>query len=48
VSVKTIENESFDYASTLGRVVSNSKAKLGVDKLTLTLSRNLQMIENQI
>jgi hypothetical protein len=47
-NVKTIKNEPLDCASTLERVVNNWKAKLGVNKLTLTLSKNLQVIENQI
>jgi hypothetical protein len=40
-SVKIVENEPLDYASTLEIVVSNWKTKIGVDKITLALSRNL-------
>jgi hypothetical protein len=47
-SVETTENEPLKCASTLQIVVSNWKTKIGVDKLTLALLRNLQMIRNQI
>lgn len=47
-SVETTENEPLKCASTLQIVVSNWKTKIGVDKLTLALLRNLQVIRNQI